>query len=125
MVLTFAALRIANLKRQESWGTVVQHWTLSEWGIAVAGELAPEGLVPTQPVQQSLGGIFRGHVLDDEDRRRKIGRQFADQLVESFQAARRRADDDDVAALARHVPLPSIRSTACAVCNAPRNPEFQ
>lgn len=38
-MLTFETLRAANLSRRKLWmGKMVKSWTLSDWGVAMAGE---------------------------------------------------------------------------------------
>jgi hypothetical protein len=69
-------------------------------GLSILGQLAAEGFVPPQPVQERFSGAFRGHVLNDENRCGKIGGQLADHFIERFQASRGGPYDDDIASFA-------------------------
>jgi len=57
--------------------------------LAFFSHLAPEGNMPSQPVQQRFSGAFRRHVMNDEKRGGKVGRQASQQDVENVQTSGR------------------------------------
>jgi hypothetical protein len=71
--------------------------------LAIFGQLRLKGLMAVQPPQQRFPGIVSRHVLDDEDGCRQVGRQLANKLVERFQSACRRAENNYVSTLRRHI----------------------
>jgi len=70
--------------------------------LAIFGQRATKGFVPSQQVQQGYPGILWRHMLNNEDRRGNVCGKRADQFVQRFQHARRGPDGDDVPACRPH-----------------------
>jgi hypothetical protein len=58
--------------------------------------------VPTQPMDQGVGCILRRHVLNDENRSRKIARQLTDKIIQSVQTSGGSPNDDNVTSFVSH-----------------------
>ena len=71
--------------------------------VALAGQADAQGGLAVQPVRQA-GGELRVHMLHDDHRRRKIGRQRGQHFGQGRRAARGGADADQVAAMLRGLP---------------------
>src|SRR3954453_20453956 len=70
--------------------------------LTVGAQFAFEGPVLTETVQEGRPGVLRGQMLNNEDCRRNVGGQLADELVERFQSPSGRSDHDDIPAVGWH-----------------------
>jgi len=80
-VLTFQALRQANLARQKFWGydTGFGDWSLSDWAVATAGELG-EACNIIKKMNRARDGLV-GNTESDGDLQAALADELADTII--------------------------------------------